>query len=156
MAKDIEEFLRRAAERRNQQSQKRGQNASQRQPASQYPEIVQDVEVVQNVEVVQRQSLRQRGVSENVRSHINTSEIAYHAEHLGEGIQNTDDRAADRIEEKFDGYDSPRKERRAPTVSAQLKPSTISQDLVQMLSSPENVRQAILVSEILKRPDFDQ
>ena len=34
--------------------------------------------------------------------------------------------------------------------------SQIARELVQMLKSPATVRQAIVVSEILKRPDFEE
>jgi hypothetical protein len=33
--------------------------------------------------------------------------------------------------------------------------SAVATDLIQMLRDPKSIRQAILVSEILRRPDFD-
>ncbi len=159
MARDIEEFLRRAAERRNQQMQQGGQNQP-RQPAPRVQDIVKDVEVVQQVEVVReaktprQQSLREQGVSEQVQSQINTEGIAAHAEGLGERIQNQNNRLGGGSEK----MDAGSGKKSSPQVTAQAIPdqvSTISNDLVQMLSSPSDIRRAILVSEILKRPNFD-
>ncbi|MEM9409845.1 MAG: hypothetical protein AAGA30_01955 [Planctomycetota bacterium] len=170
MARDIEEFLRKAAERRRQQQQKqRGPTPSER-----VRELVEtgEIEVVQPIEVVEPvpvqktrvakpiRDLREQSISEHVRSHIDTSDISEHASHLGERIQNADDRIAARLNRKFDHDVSKLDD--LPTVQddqvagvTKDSVSPIASDLVEMLRTPKNIRQAILVSEILKRPELD-
>lgn len=172
MARDIEEFLRRAAERRKQkQNQQRGGATSQR---------VRDVVESAEVEVVQpsrpvkpkrrlpsqvvskpkKRDLRNESVAEHVRSHIDSTDIAEHADHLGEGIQQADDRIAARLKRKFEHDVS--KIDDLPTVQddevatvTKRESSQIALDIIEMFRTPKSVRQAILISEILKRPDFE-
>ncbi|MCH2180810.1 MAG: hypothetical protein MK108_02275 [Mariniblastus sp.] len=156
MARDIEEFLRRAAERRKQQLQGQKQAPAQR-PAQRLPEVISEVEIV---EPAPSQPMREQGIAESVRSHINTSDIAEHAEHLGERIQNVDERVADRLGQKFDREvtrlgDSEMVTDQAHPQAGLAQASPAAEDLIQMLSSPQTLRQAILVSEILRRPHFD-
>lgn len=175
MARDIEEFLRRAAERRKQQQQKKaGGGAPPPKPVREIIETA-EVEVVQPVEVVrpakpvkpkkrkrlvpQPKDLRNESVADHVRSHIDSSDIAEHAEHLGDRIQTADDRIAARLKRKFDHDVSKLDD--LPTVQddevakvTEQETSMIADGLVQMFRSPKSVRQAILISEILKRPEF--
>ena len=174
MARDIEEFLRRAAERRKQQQQKQ-QPAQPRKPRR----VVEaaDIEIVDPIQIVEpvpskpprrvqqtprkpRRSLREQSVSEHVQEHIDTSDVSEHAEHLGERIQRADDVISKRIHQKFD-HDVGRLED-TPTVQddevasvVEDQASKMASDLLRMLSRPESVRQAIMISEILKRPNFD-
>jgi len=182
MARDIEEFLRKAAERRKQQQQNRQRGPA---PSERVREIIeQDIEVVQPVEVVKpapkkrqlvqkqpqkrkqlvqpkpKRELRHESVADHVRSHIDSSSIADHAEHLGERIQDADDRIAARLHRKFDHDVSKLDD--LPTVQDDVvatvtkdKVSGVAKDLIEMLRNPNTIRQAIMVSELLKRPDFD-
>ncbi len=177
MARDIEEFLRRAAERRKQQQHQQNQPA----PSQRVREIVEtgEVEVVREepVEIIrprkQKQTkarqraaqqrdrdLRHESVAEHVKSHIDSSDIAEHAEHLGDRIQSTNQRVASRLQKKFEHDVS--KIDDLPSVQddhvASVTQGAVSQaakDLVAMFRSPQSVRQAIMISEILKRPNFD-
>ena len=179
MARDIEEFLRRAAERRKQQQQKHQQPAeppkSRRVVEAAEIEIVEPLEVVQPVKprptrqvrktkIIQkprkRKSLRDQSVSEHVRQHIDTSDVSDHADHLGERIQRADDIIDQRIHRKFDHDvgqldDMPSVQDDQVAKVEEEKASRIAVDLIEMLSKPESVRQAILISEILNRPNFD-
>ncbi len=158
MARDIEEFLRQAAQRRNQQARQQARPPSPSDVSSQRSsEVIRDVEIV---EVASPATLRQQGVAEHVRSHINTADIADHARHLGERIQNVDEVVADRLGAKFDHDVSKLDDRETVTDDAiehTLKndSSQVQHELIAMLSSPRTIRQAILVSEVLKRPDFE-
>ena len=182
MARDIEEFLRKAAERRKQQQQNRQRGPA---PSDRVREIIeQDVEVVQPVEIVkpaqrkkqlvrnkpqQRKQLVQpkpqrdlshESVSDHVRSHIDSSSISEHAEHLGERIQDADDRIAARLHRKFDHDvskldDLPSVQDDVVATVTKEEISGVAKDLLHMLRNPKTIRQAIMVSEILKRPDFD-
>ena len=101
-------------------------------------------------------NLREQSVSEHVQQYIDTSDVSEHAEHLGERIQNADDVISERIHRKFD-HDVGQLEDR-PTVQddevasvESRQASQLAQDLLRMLSKPDSVRQAILISEILSR-----
>jgi len=185
MARDIEEFLRKAAERRKQQqAQKQGGAASMKPkspppvrqwPAGQpirrnpQPEIVEAVEVFDD-EIIEAQpagrrqsaksSSHRKSVQSDVQSHIDTSKIADHADGLGRlRAQMTDDvdevkQKFDRGAKKFDSKRSGQKERDSEIVSRNV--SQAATDLIQMLRDPKSVQQAILMSEILRRPDFDE
>lgn len=178
MARDIEEFLRKAAERRKQQQQKkqRGPGSSQRMR-----EIVEDdIEVLPPVEIVkpkkrkvlrkqpprqqpelrQKKNMRHETVAEHVSSHIDSSSIADHAENLGERIQNADDRIAARLQKRFDHDvskldDMPTVQDDVVATVTRKEVSAGTEDMLRMLRNPTTIRQAILVSEILKRPQLD-
>lgn len=188
MARDIEEFLRKAAERRRQQqAEKQGGAAapstgrqgspSQEQPWKPQPprarpvtpEIIEVVEVVDD-DIVEAQpvtprrpvkpNLREQSVGTHVQSHIDTSKIARHAEELGSlRAQMTDD--VDEVKEKFDrdakkfvSRHSTRDNTDSDIVGQNV--SAIATDLIDMLRDPRSIRQAVLVSEILRRPNFDE
>ena len=193
MARDIEEFLRRAAERR--QQQKGGGAPQQRQPEAppqskpepppqrqtlaeplrqqtpERPMVVEDVEIVENRPVRSKigsqiktrsklTSIRSGSVSDHVKSHINTSQIAEHAAQLGERISGVHDEVESRIHGRLDSDLSVIDD--TPTVTDDESPKIFGAAtdskavaLRAMLSNPTSVGQAILVAEILKRPDFD-
>lgn len=184
MARDIEEFLRRAAERRKKQQQQqqggarrpaqppqRQQPPVQRQPAQrqpvrqppkrqppkQRPRTLVDAKEIEFV-TPKKKGMRNESVREHVKNYIDTSDIAEHAEHLGERLQQVDERVDERIHSKFD-HDVGKLGRK-PSVTDQISESTgddvspIAQDLLELLSKPKTIRQAILVSEILRRPEI--
>ena len=185
MARDIEEFLRRAAERRKKQQQQQQQGGARRaQPPQRQQPPVQRQPVRQPVRQPPRQPPKQRpntlvdakeiefvtpkkkphdyhdeSVQDHVKHYINTQDIADHAENLGERLSQTDERADERIHKKFDHEVGQLGKK--PSVTDAITESTgddispIAQDLLELLSKPKTIRQAILVSEILKRPNFD-
>ena len=72
----------------------------------------------------------------------------------------TDD--VDEVKQKFDRgakkFESTRAESREDSRDDEIVRASVSPvatDLIQMLRDPTSIRQAILVSEILRRPDFD-
>ena len=191
MARDIEEFLRKAAERRKQQQAgKQGQSAPPRTPdraagqpgnvndqpwkrqppreRSAQPEIIEVVEVVDD-QIIEAQPVtsrrppnsdsRRQSVSSQVQSHIDTSKFDRGAQGLGSlKARMTDD--VDEVKEKFDrdakkfvSRHTSRDNTDSDIVGANV--SAIATDLIDMLRDPKSIRQAILVSEILRRPDFD-
>lgn len=172
MAGDIEAFLKMAAERRRQAMQAEGkapppqqstppqpqqptqyrstppaarpapppprsasQQPSQR-PPSRPPQQERPVEVelveVETVEEVDDYYTQSDADYHLVSSEVSSLDIASHAEHLDDGWKEsvTDDAVAE-------------------------KKSSLAKELLQMLSEPQSVTKAILVSEILRRPDFD-
>jgi hypothetical protein len=178
MARDIEEFLRRAAERRKQLQQQQGQA-----PARPIEEVLssREVEVVRPArEVVQparpvpvakpvakqpaaktkKPIPKKESVADHVQKHIDSKDIAQHATNLGERIATADDRMAARLKQKFTRDVSKLDD--LPTVQddqvafvASHAVSTIARELISMIRSPDSVRKAVLMAEILKRPSFD-
>ena len=158
MAKNIEEFLKLAAARRQQGQQQ--QEVQIRPPQQQrQPEIV---EIIDDVEIVEPRS---SGVGSHVQTHIDTSDIAEHTRQLGERISSADEKVKRRLAQKFDhsvgslGQDSIEDQ---GEVSAQTTTAVEAEDvperateLIQLFRSPGSIRNAILMNEILKRPDFD-
>ena len=157
MAGDIEEFLRRAAQRR-----------AVRQP----PEIqilgdddVVDADIVDADIVEDPGILTGHDVGSHVSQHIDTTDFAERISHLGEVV----DRADDRMEAHLQGYfehklgdlgvttsrtsestlDDDKPRLAAPEVAPQTPPF----DIQKLLRSPASIRDAIVLSEVLKRPE---
>ncbi len=178
MPRDIEEFLKMAAKRRQQQKQQGGGAArsrpasapgGQQRPARQrHSQPPTPVQPATDEEIVilgpggrqPRQDMRSQSVSEHVRSHIDTSDLAEKVSHLGEEVGLADDKLVARLQDTFD-HDvghlkfDPSKSVQDETTSVTAKRiSPLARDMIQMLSNPVNVRQAILISEVLKRPEI--
>jgi len=98
-------------------------------------------------------TLRSEGVAEHVARHLGGSqELAEHAEHLGEVVGQTDERLAARLHQKFD-HQIGSLQRAEPTAAdAQPEEPSVTDDIMQLLSTPDGMRQAILANEILRRP----
>lgn len=178
MARDIEEFLRRAAERKNQQKQ--GQAAPPQRaesppppqrarptPRSDFdsfrqPEIIEDIEVLET---------RPRSVTSK-----SSKKKQLQSRHLETNLEPVDQPSAAvarrlqsefaHVEAKFDhmahehlDHDNPQasKKARSKSKSGSASSGSASADsLRKLLAEPQTIRQAIIVSEILKRPDFDE
>ena len=179
MARDIEEFLKRAAERRRQQQQnKKGgggnpppgpprQQPPRQQPPRQQqqppprtlaPEVITDVHVVSD-------PYASETVAEHVRKHITTDDVTENAEHLGDEVAGRDDRIEERISETFDhkvgqlehkgigGRSESVQDKTTAVTEGEV--NTAARDLISLLQNPQTVAQSIMIAEILKRPDFD-
>ena len=175
MPRDIEEFLKMAAKRRQQQKQQQQQapqptpppvhpSAAQTPPARPAPPPI-EAQVVEAAvhEKKPRQPVRQRSqsVQESVDSHIDTSDIAEHASHLGEKIGHVDEQVQARLNQKFDHNvgtlaDLHGKSVQEETTSvSEQDVSQAAQNLMNLLKDGQNIRNAIILNEVLKRPDFD-
>lgn len=144
MARDIEEFLRKAAERRNKAGNQPPPQAAGKPPAPPPPPrtLVSEVVDVDEIEVVGGDRIANR--------HIDTSRIAQHAAQLGGEVSLADDKIEARLHEKFD-HDVGRLKKKSQTGAKQ---STGGSELLRLLQTPKTIRQAIIVAEILKRPEF--
>ncbi len=158
MARDIEEFLRKAAERR-QQANKGATKPSQPAMGSQPPRRpVAPQPPPQSVPVAEEITYRE-SIAEHVRKAVNSKSVSQGAARLGQEVALADDKLESRLHEKFDhsvsrladtGDKSPAKKQKRKG-SGNTGPTTI----FEMLRSPQNIGQAILLAEILKRPNFD-
>lgn len=175
MAKNIEEFLRMAAARRQQQGAAAPQQPGRQQQQNQQPATpristptnrqqprTDVVEIVDDIEVVD--PLRDQSVGSHVRAHINTSDIAEHTRQLGGQVSQASEEVEKRIHQKFDhevghlGADhiADANEYSAEFVHAEHDDvAPRAKELAEMLKSPKTFRQAIIMSEILNRPNFE-
>ncbi|MBP87793.1 MAG: hypothetical protein CMJ64_13900 [Planctomycetaceae bacterium] len=158
MAGDIEEFLRRAAQRREGKSDPPPQ---QRPQPRREPQVL-EAEVIDEVEIVQPNILRGDSVSEHVSEHIETSDVAERLSHLGETVDAADDRMEDHLHEYFEhdlgqlgARTSIAEDSTLDDDGPVLEEVTTSPEshFVQMLSDPSSIHDAIILSEILNRPE---
>ena len=181
MARDIEEFLRKAAERR--QQQKAGGGPSPQRPAPQQPParqplrpenrppqrplpsrvpvadvapVAEPVIVIGEADIV----VEAPRLSPNLKSSIDTSSISRHADDLGKGVKSVAGRVEKTVSKHLDHNvgkiddtetitDDP-----SPKIFGAKDMSAVK-ELRTLLTSKKSVGQAIILSEILKRPDFD-
>jgi len=172
MARDIEEFLRRAAERRKQAQQGGGQKRppAQRPPAQRNPPrkppprlTITENDIVESRKSVSSNKLpsaEKESVSDHVRRYLDTSDIAEHVEHLGDEIEQADERMEAHLDDVFDHDVGKLSARKRKSVTDQKLPvmgedNKVAKSILKLLQNPKTVRQSILVAEILKRPDFD-
>lgn len=86
--------------------------------------------------------------------HLPESQLAEQAAHLGSRISQADDRVEARLHEKFDhrlGKLRQEEESAAPVL--EVTNETGAQRIKALLARPGGVREAIILSEILRRPD---
>jgi hypothetical protein len=173
MSDEIEDFIRRAAERRKQQQ---GQAQGQRRP--QPPRATPPVQpparprtlatpisqpAVVEAEVIPAEVIEH--VSSYVTTHLDTRQFGERASHLGEQTALADDRLEARLHQKFDHQvgrltkgsvnevaDIP--DPVAGMLQTSSPSSTARESLVAMLRSPQSIRNAIIMNEILSRREF--
>jgi hypothetical protein len=105
-------------------------------------------------------SIRSGSVADHVKSHIDTSKIAEHAEHLGDRIAGVHEEVESRISSRLDRDisvidDKPTVTDDAPAAIFGAASKDKALALRALLSNPTAVGQAIVMAEILKRPDFE-
>jgi hypothetical protein len=150
MADDIERFLLQAAQRR------RARKLPTPRPPQPQP---QDAEIIE-AESVGLGGLRSGGLESRVAEDLDTSEFSERASHLGERVGKADDKMEARLQSKFDhqvgrlggaaSTDTAAEEEAAPETGG---PAPSPGNLAQWLRSPDSLRQAIVLSEILERPE---
>ena len=102
----------------------------------------------------------QRGetVAQHVAEHMKRGEFDERASHLGEDLAQTDERLEARLHQKFDhglgSLAARRMAREAEDLALKnVRPaSSQAADVLKLLSSPQGVQQAVIISEVLKRP----
>ena len=102
---------------------------------------------------------RDHSVAEYVAEHLNEDQFKVRASHLGEDVAQSDERLEARLHETFDhglGSLSARRQAReladAATKKQQNEPN-MADTLLAMLSTPAGVQQAVILNEVLRRPD---
>ena len=127
---DIDDFLRRAAERR----------ARGKRPAI---EILEPIEA----EIVEAEPV---DLSSHVSSYLDSSKFAQRASVLGHRLGLPEDTSESRLHSKFDHELGSLRRPDVPAEPAKATPT--AGGLLDLLRSPESLRQAIVLSEILQPP----
>lgn len=155
MSGDIEEFLKRAAERR-------AKKKKPRQPPVQPPpeiEIVEDVQILEPTGILSGET-----VADHVAGHIDTGDIGESTSRLGTRVGLSDDRMEAHLHETFEhqlgqlgtqtsaAHDSIL-DADSPAGQAAAKPPHPLGDLTKLFATPGDVRKAILLREIFDRPE---
>lgn len=172
MADEVEEFLRRVAQMRAQaEAQARGQQQRPRpQPASPPPlappppaRLVPARQEVVYLEPAEAEIVDAEltEISDNVGRHVTqhlsgTQTIAAHAQQLGHEVDLADDKLEARLHQVFDhqlGQLKSTASSTAATAHAATPPDVTVSEMLQMLRSPQSIRDAIVMAEVLRRPD---
>ena len=189
MPDEIEEFLRRAAEKRRQRL--KGDSPAQQQPPAQQrppaprpqptqaqppvrtePPASRTLEKsqsdVHDAHDAQGDAYAGDSVSEHVAHHIDTTRFAERGSHMAEKIGLADEKMEAHLHETFDHDEGHTLGRLGTSIggsglaqeqqlASDLTPETVGVDIVgqirQMLKDPNSIRQAILLKEVLDRPE---
>ena len=174
MKDEVEEFLRRVAQMRAQaEAQARGQ---QQRPAPQRPPPKQPQQTPpqprlapsppppprsqpQPVEIVDAELADTADrLGQRVRSDLRgTDQIAEHTRHLGEDVDAADSKMQAHLQQVFDHKLGQLKSSGGPTalVTGEQTAAELSLEQIRrMLRSPQSIRDAIVMSEILRRPEL--
>ena len=158
MAGDIEDFLRRAAQRRAPQPPRANRAPDPPQPV----QIPGDEDVVDAYIVEDPGILAGHDVADHVSQHINTADVGERLSHMGEVIDNADDRMEDHLHGYFE-----HKLGDLGAETSRASDSTLDDDnegqgavekipafnIRKLLSSPANIRDAIILGEIFVKPE---
>lgn len=158
MAGDIEEFLRRAAQRRAQQQQPKPPAAPPQGPRPK-PAPPRPVEILE-AQIIEPDVLQGSSVEAHVKEHIRAGVFDEHISHLGEEVDRSDDRMEAHLHEYFEhdlgalgartsaAGDSSLDDDSPGQQSQPMKPA----NFLELLQNPASIRQAIILNEILARP----
>lgn len=160
---EIEEFLRRAAAMRAQQAQQRAQPPPQRTPPVAAPPVVYPPQVV-DAEIIEAEEVSGDDVAQEVQRHLNTQGFQQRAQHLAENIRAADDAIEAHLHQAFEhrlgqlgtstsvAEDSTLDDEEA--AAAKIQPATEREWSIQsMLRSPNHLRRAIVLREVLDPPE---
>ena len=173
MKDEVEEFLRRVAQMRAQaEAQARGQQqrpAPQRPPQKQPQHPPQQARLTQPpppptlqpqpVEIVDAELADTSDrLGQRVRSDLRgTEQIAEHTRQLGQEVDAADNKMQAHLHQVFDHKLGQLKSSGGPTalVTGEQTAAELSLEQIRrMLRSPQSIRDAIIMSEVLRRPEF--
>jgi hypothetical protein len=156
---EIEEFLARVVEARKAKDPSAGPRKQRRSATPVRPPRPIDAQVVEAKPVG-------GSVDAFVKQHLDSSQITQRAAHMGEGVAQADQKFDKRLQQTFEhrlgslensvaAQSSPSGDVSAATVATAYLPSSLTpaSALAALLSNPEAVRNAILMQEILQRPE---
>ena len=158
LADEIGEFLRRAAQKRGAGAQP--PQAQQQRPQQQRPRQRPQSRPVQ-VEVVEPERPPVgEGLKQRVAQDVDTTKFKTQAAGLGRVVAQSEAKTKERLRKKFDRKlgqlerkRSAVEEASSPEDGTMFIPATGAAGLAALLSEPQALRQAIVLHEILKRPE---
>jgi len=164
MEDEIADFLRRATQQRAKPAE---QGPEMRRPGPAIePDVIAEAEVLAEAEIVEDQPLGE-GLRRHVGEYIEPERLGRDSSQLGDEVARTDSRVGDHLREVFD-HDVSRLAKKpgesarpttageeelaaTPLTAADVRP-VAAVGLAAMLGNVENLRQAIVINEILQRP----
>ena len=160
MLDDLEEFLRRAAEQRSQQARPQGPAPAQ-QPVAYRQPVVEILDEPVEAEIIEATPLSD--FSSSVGQQQFGYEVSHHADDLAERIEQTDERLSAHLHDTFDHrvgsmddsstfVDTDGENVSDPSTDDQSEP--FAAEIAEMLRSRGSVRNAVILSEILRRPSW--
>jgi len=150
---EIEQFLKRAHQRR--QDKSRGESAPRKNPSA----PLQPVPVA--AQVVETPSERRPfdSVAQSVSEHLDNRRFEQRAEHLADDIRRSQQEMTRHLEEAFDqrvgslgSLGEPLGGSTQPAAGPSPEQAAQAKATAGLLVSPQNIRQAVLLKEILERP----
>ena len=142
---EVEEFL------RQMQGEPPRRRSEPQKPQQKPRTLVVKVQPGEHVESLGLEGRTLESVGEHVKKHVSTSEIAQHVKRLGAEVGQADEKLESHLHEKFQhrlgalGHQE---------LQAVVRKKTAASDIAEMLRSPKGMRQALIASEILKRPEI--
>jgi hypothetical protein len=100
----------------------------------------------------QRQPRRET-VQAHVSQHISTADVTQHLSELGLEVSHADEKMTAHLQERFQHQLGAFQSSQQPT-ETRRKRNDAADEIVKLLRSPQGIRQVIVASEILRRPDF--
>lgn len=93
-------------------------------------------------------------VGQHVAEHLtrSTQQLAAHAQHLGSDVAQADERMEEHLQQRFTHQLGTLEQRAAEPVKKAVR-SPMAQEVLNMLAQPDGVRQLVVASEILRRPE---
>jgi hypothetical protein len=162
---EIAEFLRRAAQGRAGAREAAAPQPPRRPPQPPRPAFgppAPRAPVPVELEVVEEPALG-KGVVTHVQEYLDSKEIVEHVQKLGAEVDQTDERLEEHLHETFDHKlsrlgrlpDEPREpeSEQPPEAAGPEMPSTAAAGFAALLADATSVRQAIILNEILRRPE---
>jgi hypothetical protein len=140
LRQEVEQFLRQVqGDEPKPSQQKKPVVVVQQKPATPRPEP-------------QRQP-RRKSIETLVSEDMSTADVTQHLSQMGLEISHADEKMAAHLQEKFQHQLGAFQMSQQPT-ETQRQRNDSAAEIAKLLKSPQGMRQAILASEILRRPDF--
>jgi hypothetical protein len=149
---EVEDFLRQV------QGDKPKQGERPRQPqAAPRPAVTQRplvVKVEQPAESVVEVEPARVSLQDYVSQHMSTADVTQHAATLGAEVGLADEKMVAHLQERFQHRLGALEQREQQHSAAPLRRSPAAAEIAELLKSPKGMRQVIVASEILRRPEF--
>ncbi len=142
---EVEEFLRKV-----QGEQPKPQQTTGPVVVSQRPAVVKVEQDTRSM--LELEPLRE-SIQEQVSKHMSTTDVTQHVATLGAQVGQADEKLEAHLQQKFQhqiGAIEQRQQRAEP----QRRQNKAAAEIAALLRSPTGMRQAIIASEILRRPEF--